>query len=110
MSRRVEENRAFLEQLSKSSSQQRKYILERANDEEIKAIVELILNLEEKTIKKDKSLKSHFKTIKKLKISNWKNLDTAAARLIANEKTLRVILCYSLVKVLEYIINCVVNN
>jgi len=110
MSRRVEENRAFLEQLSKSTSYQRKHILERASDEEIKSIVELILNLEEKAIKKDKSLKSHFKVIKKLKLADWKNLDTAVVRLIANEKTLRVILCYSLVKVLEYIISCVVNS
>lgn len=117
MKSRVDENSSFLHDLSKRKSIHRsKQILLKANEEEIKTIVECIVNLHKLpfAVDEEKCLKKHKKIISRLskeivgKI--YSNLDKLKKFLIKHVRVLKLIISCVLALALHLDISSVLTN
>jgi hypothetical protein len=117
MKSRLDENQGFLERLakSKSLSKTRKQIL-RATDEEIKTIIECIVNIhrlpfsvdEEKCLKRNKRIVNQL--IKQIVKKIYLNLNKAKKFLIKHARVLKLIISCILTLAIQFDITSVLTN
>lgn len=108
---RFEENRDFLEKISKVSQRKIKVILKSCSEEEVKTIVELFINIDcfVQTNKEQKPFKRFRKIISKLLNKKWTRV-TVRKFLVKHSKLVSILVASFLAKLIEGLICSALND
>lgn len=109
---RLLENKEFLNKLSTSTPSKRNTLITKATEEEIKTIVECIINLDRLYFQdqEKKCLKRYGETLKALQKSKWTSLSKAKNTFVKHQVGLSKILACFLTQQLEEAIDLVLHQ